>query len=339
MERLPQALRTPVCDLLGIEVPILQAGMGWVAYGRLAAAVSSAGGLGVIGAGTNMPADDLRREIRLVRSLTDKPFGVDVLFATIRTEDNAAAVYTEGVSQMIEVALEERVPVLVSGLGSPKAVIPQARARGMKVLSVVGAVRHARKAVADGVDAVIATGCDGGGHVGEIGTAALIPAVVDAVDAPVIAGGGLADGRGLAAALALGAQGVWLGTRFIATREANGHANYKNKIIETNEAQTVVTRAHSGKPCRLIRNRFTDEWAAREADIRPYPLQLEVGHHASDLGRRQGDVENGVLPAGQSCGLIRDAPSAGEVVRRIAREAAAAIDRLAGETRPSSRKN
>ena len=330
MQRLSKALRTPVCDLLGIELPILQAGMGWVAYGRLAAAVSSAGGLGVIGAGTNMPADELRREIRLVRSLTDKPFGVDILFAAIKTADGAAAVYTAGVAQMIEVVLEERVPVLVSGLGSPKDVIPQAHARGMKVLSVVGAVRHARKAVADGVDAVIATGCDGGGHVGKIGTAVLIPAVVDAVDVPVVAGGGLADGRGLAAALALGAQGVWLGTRFIATREANGHLNYKNTIVAASEAQTVVTRAHSGKPCRLIRNKFTDEWQAREADIRPYPLQLEVGHRASDLGRRQGDVENGVLPAGQSCGLIRDAPAASDVVRRIAREASAALDRLVG---------
>lgn len=339
MERLPPALHTPVCDLLGIEVPILQAGMGWIAYGRLAAAVSSAGGLGVIGAGTNMPAAELRREIRLVRSLTDRPFGVDILFAAVQSEAGAAAVYTEGVSQMIEVALEERVPVLVSGLGSPKAVIPQAHTRGMKVLSVVGAVRHARKAVADGVDAVIATGCDGGGHVGKIGTAALVPAVVDAVDVPVVAGGGLADGRGLAAALALGAQGVWLGTRFIAAREANAHVNYKNRIVESSEAQTVVTRAHSGKPCRMLRNKFTDEWAAREADIRPYPLQLEVGHRASDLGRRQGDVENGVLPAGQSCGLIRDAPSASEIVRRIAGEACAALARLAGETRPSAPKN
>ncbi len=329
MKRISEALRTPVCDLLGIEVPILQAGMGWVAYGRLAAAVSSAGGLGVIGASTNMPAGELRREIRLVRSLTDKPFGVDILFATIKTQDSASAVYTEGVAQMIEVVLEERVPVLVSGLGSPKDVIPQARARGMKVLSVIGAVRHARKAVADGVDAVIATGCDGGGHVGKIGTAVLVPAVVDAVDVPVVAGGGLADGRGLAAALALGAQGVWLGTRFIATQEANGHVNYKNKIVATSEAQTVVTRAHSGKPCRLIRNKFTDEWAARETDIRPYPLQLEVGHQASDLGRRQGDIENGVLPAGQSCGLIRDAPSASDVVRRIAQEASETLDRLA----------
>ncbi len=259
MERISKTLRTPVCDLLGIKVPILQAGMGWVAYGRLAAAISSAGGLGVIGSGTNMPADEFRREIRLVGSLTDKPFGVNILFAAIKTEDSAA-VYTEGVSQMIEVALEERVPVMVSGLGSPKDIIPEAHARGMKVLSVIGAVRYDRKSAAGGVDAVIATGCDGGGHVGKIGTAILIPAVVDVVDVPVVAGGGLADGQGLAAVPALGAQGVWLGTCFIATREPKGHMNYKTKTVDTNESQTVVTRTHSGKPYRLIRNKFTDEW-------------------------------------------------------------------------------
>jgi enoyl-[acyl-carrier protein] reductase II len=196
-------------------------------------------------------------------------------------------------------------------------------------MSVVGAVRHAEKAVADGVDAVIASGSDGGGHVGSIGTAALIPAVVDAVDVPVLAGGGLADGRGLLAALSFGAQGVWMGTRFIATQEARAHENYKQKIAETDTAGTVVTRAHSGKTCRLIRNAFTDSWAGREAEIEPYPLQgMHVGHPASQRGRIEGDVENGVLPAGQSSGLIGGVPKAGEVVQTIMAEADAVLSKL-----------
>ena len=247
--------------------------MGWVARAELAAAVSEAGGLGVIGAGTDMAADELRRQIVATRELTDKPFGVDILFATVRATGSEAARYTDAVQEMVQVVLEERVPVLISGLGSPAAAVPEAHARGIFVMSVVGAVRHAQKAVAGGVDAVIASGSDGGGHVGTIGTAVLIPAVADAVDVPVLAGGGLADGRALVAALALGAQGVWMGTRFVASEEAHAHGNYKGKIVATSEAGTVVTRAHSGKPCRMIRNEFTDSWEARQDEIEPYPLQ------------------------------------------------------------------
>ena len=208
-------------------------------------------------------------------------------------------------------------------------MVGEAKRRGIYVMSVVGAVRHALKAVADGVDAVIASGRDGGGHVGEIGTAALVPAVVDAVEVPVLAGGGLADGRGLVAALALGAQGVWLGTRFIATVEARAHANYKLRIADTDSAGTVVTRAHSGKPCRLIQNAFTQSWAGREAEIEAFPLQaMHVGHPASELGRLQGDVENGVLPAGQSAGLIEAVVPAAEIVDAIVGEAARVLARL-----------
>jgi enoyl-[acyl-carrier protein] reductase II len=348
-------LRTPICERLGIEVPVMQAGMGWVARADLAAAVSAAGGLGVIGAGSTMTCAELEADIARVRSLTDKPFGVDILFATLgekgelgvagpesgaRSRQRAAADgaqvgrYTKAVEAMVEVVLEQRVPVLISGLGSPAAVVPEARKRGIAVMSVVGAVRHAEKAVADGVDAVIASGSDGGGHVGSIGTAALVPAVVDAVDVPVIAGGGLADGRGLAAALALGAQGVWMGTRFIATPEARSHHNFKRKIVGTGVSGTTVTRAHSGKPCRLIANGFTRSWAGREAEIKPFPLQiLEVGHAASERGRLEGDVEMGVLPAGQSCGLIHDVMPAGEVVRTVVREALEAMERMRGWAR------
>ena len=322
-------IRTPICERLGIEHPVFQAGMGWVARADLAAAVSEAGGLGVVGAGSTMDGEQLRAEIRRVRELTDKPFGVDILFATVRAEGEQVARYTDTVQGMIEAVLDERVPVLVSGLGSPAAVVPAAHERGIYVMSVVGAVRHAEKAVADGVDAVIASGMDGGGHIGRIGTAALVPAVVDAVDVPVLAGGGLADGRGLAAALAFGAQGVWMGTRFIATAESYSHDNYKHRIADTDVAGTVVTRAHSGKPCRLIDNGFTRSWAGREAEIKPFPLQaMEVGHPASERGRIEGDVEAGVLPAGQSCGMIGDVVPAGEVVRRVVEEAALAMERM-----------
>ena len=322
-------IRTPICERLGIEHPVFQAGMGWVARADLAAAVSEAGGLGVVGAGSTMDGEQLRAEIRRVRALTDKPFGVDILFATVRAEGERVARYTDTVQGMVEAVLDERVPVLVSGLGSPAAVVPAAHERGIYVMSVVGAVRHAQKAVSDGVDAVIATGMDGGGHVGRIGTAALIPAVVDAVEVPVLAGGGLADGRGLAAALAFGAQGVWMGTRFIATAESRSHDNYKHRIADTDVAGTVVTRAHSGKPCRLIDNDFTRGWAGRQAEIKPFPLQaMEVGHPASERGRIEGDVEAGVLPAGQSCGMIGDVVPAGEIVRRVVEEAAAAMDRM-----------
>lgn len=325
------SIQTPICKHLGIEYPIFQAGMGWVARAALAAAVSEAGGLGVIGAGSSSSADELRQEIRGVKARTDRPFGVDILFATIKAEGEAVARYTDQVQAMIEVVLDERVPVLISGLGSPRDAVGPAHDRGIYVMSVVGAVRHAQKAVQDGVDAVIATGCDGGGHVGSVGTAALIPAVVDAVRVPVLAGGGLADGRGLAAAMAFGAQGVWMGTRFIATAEARAHQNYKDRIGATDTAGTVVTRAHSGKTCRLIRNAFTASWEGREDEILPFPLQgMKVGHPASERGRLQGDVENGVLPAGQSCGLIHDAPPAGDIVRRIAAEAEAVLARLAG---------
>lgn len=322
-------IRTPICERLGIEHPVFQAGMGWVARADLAAAVSEAGGLGVVGAGSTMDGEQLCAEIRRVRELTDKPFGVDILFATVRAEGERVARYTDTVQGMVETVLEERVPVLVSGLGSPAAVVPAAHERGIYVMSVVGAVRHAEKAVADGVDAVIASGMDGGGHVGRIGTAALVPAVVDAVEVPVLAGGGLADGRGLAAALAFGAQGVWMGTRFIATAESRSHDNYKHRIAATDVAGTVVTRAHSGKPCRLIDNGFTRGWAGREAEIKPFPLQaMEVGHPASERGRIEGDVEAGVLPAGQSCGMIGDVVPAGEVVRRVVEEAVAAMERI-----------
>lgn len=313
---------------LGLRYPVVQAGMGQVAYGRLAGAVSAAGGLGVIGAGY-LSADELRREIRVVRETTGHPFGVDILFAKVEGEDESARRYTRQVEEQIRVTLEERVPVLISGLGNPLDVVPECRERGILVMSVVGNVRQARRLEAAGVDVLIASGAEGGGHVGRVGTIALVPAVVRAVGIPVLAGGGLADGRGLVAALALGADGAWMGTRFIASTEARAHENYKNRIVAAADEDTVVSRGHSGKTVRMLRNRFTDYWAANEAKILPYPRQLqEVGTEASIRGRIEGDVENGVLPAGQSVALVDAVKPAAEILADIVEEAERALERL-----------
>ncbi|MCS6925910.1 MAG: DUF561 domain-containing protein [Candidatus Binatia bacterium] len=317
-------LQTRFCKLVGVQYPICQAGMGFVAPGRLAAAVSAAGGLGVIGAGT-MTAAQLREEIRYVRETTDKPFGVDILFAQIKAERTDQVIrYTDEVNKQIEVVLQERVPVLVSGLGTPAGVVPDAHAQGIIVMSLAGNVKQAKRLAADGVDVIIAQGHEAGGHTGRIGTLALVPQVVDAVTVPVLAAGGIADGRGLVAALALGASGVWMGTRFVASEEALAHINYKNKIVEIDEEGTVVTRCHSGKPCRLIRNRFTESWEGREHEILPFPLQMiKVGREAAMKARYEGKVEEGGLAAGQISGMITSIKPAGQIVRDVIAEAVA----------------
>ena len=323
------ALHTPLCDLLGIRYPICQAGMAFVARAELAGAVSAAGGLGVIAAAHGTPAE-LRAEIRGVRELTDRPFGVDVLFATIRTAGEDSERFTDAVKGWIDVVLEERVPVLVAGLGNPGPVTAEAHRLGMTVMALCGNVKQARDHAANGVDVIIAQGHEAGGHTGRVAGLVLIPAVVDAV-APrlVVAAGGIADGRGLVAALALGAAGVWMGTRFIATREAYGHDNYKGKIVAIDEEGTVVTRAASGKPNRQIRNNFTREWESRQAEIQPFPIQYErVGKAAAIRAREQGDVENGSAAAGQSAALVSDVRPAGDVVARLVEEAHAILARL-----------
>lgn len=319
---------TAICRLLGIRYPVLQAGMGQVAYGNLAAAVSEAGGLGVIGA-NYLSGDELRREIGIVRERTDKPFGVDILFGRIESNDEGSQRYSRKTEELIDVTLEERVPVLVSGLGDPAAVVERAHEAGAVVMSVVGNARQARQVVASGVDAVIASGNEGGGHVGRVGTISLIPAVSDAIDVPVVAGGGLADGRGLVATLALGASGVWLGTRFIATHEARGHDVYKGRIVDIDDDSTTVSRGHSGKPARLIKNAFTAHWEENAEDIRPFPQQLlEIGEPASVRGRLEGDIDDGVLPAGQSAAMIHEIKAAAEVVSDIVSEARMILNSL-----------
>lgn len=323
------ALITPLCTRIGIKFPIFQAGMGFVAHAELAAAVSNAGGLGCIGSGT-MGADELREQIHRCRDLTDRPFAVDILFAEIKADksDDTVVRYTSNVQKLIDITFEEKVPVIVSGLGNPAGIIPQARKSGVIVMSLCGNVKQARKLEASGVDVIIAQGHEAGGHTGRVGTMALVPEVVDAVRVPVLAAGGIADGRGLVAALALGAQGIWMGTRFVASVEAFAHANYKNKIVEIDEEGTTITRCHSGKPCRLIRNRFTDSWVGRENEIMPFPLQsMKIGFPLAEKARYEGKIDDGGLACGQTAGLIHSVKPAGQIVREVMDEARAIIER------------
>ena len=323
------ALHTRLCDLLGIRYPICQAGMAFVARSRLAAAVSEAGGLGVLAAAHATPAE-LREEIRRVRDATDKPFGVDVLFATIRATGAEVEHHTDDVKGWVDVVMEERVPVLIAGLGNPGPITADAHRLGMKVMALCGNVKQARDHVANGVDIVIAQGHEAGGHTGRVGGLVLIPAVVEAVaPRPVVAAGGIADGRGLVAALALGADGVWLGTRFIATVEGHGHDNYKRKIVELDDEGTVISRSSSGKPCRLIRNNFTREWEQRAAEIQPFPIQFErVGKPAAIRAREEGDIENGSAACGQSSALIREVRPVRDVIDAMVSEAERVLSRL-----------
>lgn len=294
--------------------------MGGVAGWRLAAAVSEAGGLGVLGAAM-MPPDRMREEIRRIREHTDRPFGVDLLLAE----------GTPMVDELMQVIFEEEVPVFVSGLGDPGAWVAPMHERGMKVIALVGNSRQALRCARSGVDVVVAQGHEAGGHTGKIPTFVLVPLVVDTVaPVPVVAAGGVGDGRALAAALMLGAEGVLAGTRFIACEEAACHDNYKTKLTEITEADTVVTRAYTGKPCRVVRNRHTEEWSAREAQIQPFPQQLLAVGERSGSAIASGDMEYGLAPAGQISGMIVDRPPASEIVERLVAEAEENLARARG---------
>ncbi|HMC42337.1 MAG TPA: nitronate monooxygenase family protein [Acidimicrobiales bacterium] len=342
-------LRTRICELLGIEVPVLSAGMGFVARAELAAAVSNAGGLGVVG-GAGMQPERLRLEIQRCRDLTDKPFGVDLLLpaqttgevllprpprerptvdpAELLAQEGGAefAVGGDGMpvrpEELMQVVLEEEPPVFASGLGNPGPWVRHLHERGTKVLALLGNVKNARRVNDAGVDALVAQGGEAGGHTGRVGLASLVPAVVDAVHpSPVIAAGGISDGNGLAAALALGASGVWMGTRFVATLEAHAHSNYKAKIVEAGEDSTIVTRSYSGKPLRVIRNQWTDDWESRPQDILPFPRQFRHSASVYVIARRDGNTELGSMPCGQGAAKITGLEPAADVVHRVVEEA------------------
>jgi enoyl-[acyl-carrier protein] reductase II len=316
------SLHTPLCDLLGVEHPILLAGMGGVSYAELAAAVSNAGGFGVLGMAGRGP-DFIRDQMREVKRLTRKPFGVDLLAAT-----------PESLTAAVDIIVEEGATAFVAGLGVPLPIIDKLKKGGVKVMVVCGAVKHAVKAEQAGCDAVVCLGGEGGGHTGLVGTAPLVAQAVEAVKIPVAAAGGLYDGRGLAAALALGAQGVWLGTRFIASVEAHAGDLYRQTIMEANDEDTIRTRCYSGKPMRVRKNRYVEDWESRPQDIKPFPMQAMISAQAGAMGGIGGqteglDPDKSCFAMGQSAGGVHDVLPAGEIVRRIMAEAEATISRLA----------
>jgi enoyl-[acyl-carrier protein] reductase II len=313
------SLHTPICDLFGIQHPIFLAGMGEVAYADVCAAVSEAGGFGTLGMVGASP-ERIREEMRAVRRLTSKPFGVDLL-AALPDQVNAA----------IDVIIDEGAAAFVAGLGVPKPVIERCHDAGVKVMVLCGKLSHALAAEAAGCDAVVAQGTEAGGHTGSIAALALVPQTVDAVHIPVLAAGSIVDGRGLAAALALGAQGVWMGTRFIASEEARASRTYKQRIVDAGGADTVVTRCYSGKPMRVIRNPYVEEWDRRSAEIQPFPQQLVASARAGVMSfAREEGTEPGrtCMPAGQGIGGIGEILPARAIVERVLAEAADTISRL-----------
>ncbi len=314
------SLHTPLCDLLGVKHPIMLAGMGGVSYAELAAAVSNAGGYGVLGMAGRNP-DFIREEMRKVKSLTDKPFGVDLLAAS-----------PESLTASVEIIIEEGASSFVAGLGVPMPIMEKLKKAGLKVMVVCGAVKHAVKAEQAGCDAVICQGGEGGGHTGLVGTMPLVAQAVEAVKIPVVAAGGLYDGRGLAAALTLGATGVWMGTRFIASQEAHAGELYRQAILEAADEDTVRTRSYSGKPMRVKKNPYVEEWETRPQDIQAFPMQAMVSHQAGVMGGIGGQIEGldpdrSCFAMGQSAGGVHEVLPAATIVANLIKEAEAAIDR------------
>ena len=301
-------IKNSICDILDIKYPILQGGMAWVATAELAAAVSNAGGLGIIGAG-NAPGDYVRSQIRKAKELTDKPFGVNIMLLSPFVND------------VIDIVYEERVPVITTGAGNPGKFITRFKEIGTKIIPVVPSVALGKKMEQEGVDAVIAEGTESGGHVGEVTTMALIPQVVDALNIPVIAAGGIADGRGLVSALALGAQGVQMGTVFVCASECTAHDNYKRAIIKAGDRGTVVTGRVTGHPVRILKNKLAREFDKLEkanADPEEYE-KLGVGRLKAAVV--DGDADHGSIMAGQISGLIKEIKPAKDIIEDIINEA------------------
>lgn len=309
-------IRSKVSQLLGIQYPILQGGMAWVATGELAAAVSEAGGLGIIGSG-QAPADWVRQEIKKVKAVTSKPFGVNIMLMS------------PFLDEVMQVIIEERVPVITTGAGNPGKYVPTLKDIGTKVIPVVASVALARRLEKAGVDALIAEGMESGGHVGEISTLPLVPQVVDAVKIPVIAAGGIVDGRGLVAAFALGAAGVQMGTRFMCAEECTVSPKVKTMILKAKDRDTVVTGYSTGHPVRCLDNRFTKELARMEREGRTAEEVEKIGAGKLRLAMVEGDTENGSVMAGQVAGAVRKIEPASEIIRSLVEEAEREWRRLA----------
>lgn len=321
-------LKTPLCDFLNIEHPIMLAGMGGVSYAELAAAMTNAGGYGVLGMAGTSP-DFIDGQMKRVRELTDGPFGVDLLAADPKSLEAS-----------VEVIIANGADSFVAGLGVPLPIMEKLKSAGVKVMVVGGAVKHAVKAQEAGCDAVILQGGEGGGHTGLVGTLPLVAQAVEAVDIPVVAAGGIYDGRGVAAALALGAVGVWMGTRFIASQEAHAAELYKDTIVSATDTDTTRTRCYSGKPMRVRTNEYVKDWERRADDIQPFPMQAMLSVQQDVLGGIGGvtdparlDPDRSCFAMGQSAGGVHDIRPVREIVDSLIVEAEAAIARIGGYVR------
>ncbi len=301
-------IKTELCSILDIEVPIIQGGMAWVATGELAAAVSKTGGLGIIGAG-NAPVNVVREEIKKVKKETRRSFAVNIMLLSPFVEE------------IVDLVIEENVPVITTGAGNPGKYINRFRAAGIKVLPVVSSVTLGKRMERLGVDGIIAEGTEAGGHVGKLTTMTLTPQIVDQVNIPVIAAGGIADGRGLIAALSLGAKGIQMGTRFVCCTECIANENYKNAILEAQDRDTIITGRSAGHPVRNIKNKLTRQLKRMEENkvSREEIESLGIGKLREAV--REGNIENGSVMAGQISGLIKNIKPAAEIINDILTEA------------------
>ncbi|AJD31968.1 enoyl-[acyl-carrier-protein] reductase FabK [Clostridium sporogenes] len=293
--------------MVGIKYPIIQGGMAWIADSSLAAAVSNAGGLGIITG--NAPVEWVRQEIRNTKELTDKPFGVNIMLLSETADEIAQMVCDEGVK------------VVTTGAGNPGKYIKKWKEHGIIVIPVVPSVALAKRMEKSGVDALIAEGCESGGHVGELTTMALIPQVVDAVNIPVIAAGGIGDGRGIAASFMLGADAVQVGTRFLVAKECTVHQNYKNKVMKAKDIDTQVTGRPTGHPVRIIRNKLSRKFQILEKEGAPLVEFENLGRGALSKAVRDGDIDNGSVMAGQIAGLINKEQTCSEIINEMFNEA------------------
>ena len=317
-------IHTSLCDFLSIKHPIMLAGMGGVSYAELAAAMSNAGGYGVLGMAGTSP-DFIAAQMARVKDLTDKPFGVDLLAAD-----------PGSLEKSVDVIIEGGADSFVAGLGVPMPIMKRLKDAGVKVMVVGGAVKHAVKAEQAGCDAVILQGGEGGGHTGLVGTLPLVAQAVEAVNIPVVAAGGIYDGRGLAAALSLGAVGVWMGTRFIASAEAHAAQSYKETVVGAGDTDTTRTRCYSGKPMRCRTNDYILDWERRPDEIQAFPMQAALSVQTDEIGGIGGVTDEARLDAakscfamGQSAGGVKDILPVKDIVDRIMSEADAAIGRVA----------
>ncbi len=300
-------MKTKLTELLGIQYPIIQGGMAWVAEYHLAAAVSEAGGLGLIGA-ASAPGEWVREQVRKAKELTTKPFGVNIMLMSPYADEVAGVIVEEGVQ------------VVTTGAGSPEKYMSMWKEAGVKVIPVTASVALARRMERCGADAVVAEGTESGGHIGESTTMTLIPQVVDAVELPVIAAGGIADGRGIAAAFMLGAQGVQMGTCFIVTKESQVHENYKKCIIKAKDIDTRVTGRSTGHPVRALRNQMTKEYLRREQEGASFEELENLTLGGLRKAVVEGDVINGSVMSGQIAGLVKEELSCEELIQKLVRE-------------------